>query len=176
MVTAGAMAAGVYHKPLPCLVGPMYVRVWDYEVQSGQVDAFVAAYGPAGPWAQLFARAEGYAGTQLFCDVARTSHFLTVDRWADAASWEAFLDRWADDYNELDRRLHGLAAGGDAVIEGATSGPGEMEPPRLRTNPPSAFTSGLFLEPIKGHEMGRCQRAGRASGRPARVGAFLVTR
>jgi hypothetical protein len=32
----------------------------------------------------------------------------------------AFLDRWGNDYDELDHRLHGLAAGGEAVVEGAT--------------------------------------------------------
>jgi heme-degrading monooxygenase HmoA len=97
----------------------MYVRVWEYEVEAGQVDDFIAAYGPAGAWARLFARAEGYGGTQLFRDVDRADRFLTVDRWAAAARWDAFLGRWGDNYGELDRRLHGLAAGGEAVIEGA---------------------------------------------------------
>jgi heme-degrading monooxygenase HmoA len=75
-----------------------------------------------GAWAQLFAQAEGYAGTQLFRDVDRASRFLSVDRWADAASWRAFLDRWGNDYDELEHRLHGLAAGGEAVVEGAAPG------------------------------------------------------
>jgi hypothetical protein len=100
----------------------MYARVWEYEVGAGEVDASLAAYGAGGAWAQLFARAEGYAGTRLFRDVDRAGRFLTVDRWADAACWQAFLYRWGDDYGELDRRLRGLAAGGKAVVEGATLG------------------------------------------------------
>jgi hypothetical protein len=42
----------------------MYVRVWEYKV-------------------------ERYGGTQLFRDVDRADRFLTVDRWADAARWDA---------------------------------------------------------------------------------------
>jgi len=98
----------------------MYARVWEYEVQAGEVDAFVSAYRAKGAWAQLFARAEGYAGTQLFRDVDRPSHFLTVDLWTDVACWQGFLNRWGNDYGELDHRLHGVAAGGEAVIEGTT--------------------------------------------------------
>ena len=98
----------------------MYARVWEYEVQAGEVDAFVSAYRAKGAWAQLFARAEGYAGTQLFRHVDRPSHLLTVDLWADVACWQGFLNRWGDDYGELDHRLHGVAAGGEAVIEGTT--------------------------------------------------------
>ena len=96
----------------------MYVRVWEYEVRTGQVEAFLAAYGATGAWARLFARAEGYAGTQLFGDVNRAGRFLTVDRWHDAASWVAFLAGWGEEYRELDRRLHRLATGGEVVVEG----------------------------------------------------------
>ncbi|MGN6795980.1 MAG: antibiotic biosynthesis monooxygenase family protein [Streptosporangiaceae bacterium] len=99
----------------------MYVRVWQYEVEAGQVDAFLAAYGAHGVWAQLFERAEGFAGTELFRDAERANRFLTIDRWADADSWEAFLHRWEDEYRALDDQLHGLAAGGEAVVEGTPS-------------------------------------------------------
>jgi len=96
----------------------MYVRVWEYEVGADQVDAFIAAYGATGAWARLFEREAGYVGTQLFGAVGQDGRFLTVDRWRDAACWEAFLDQWRDEYGELDHQLHGLAAGGDAVVEG----------------------------------------------------------
>lgn len=95
------------------------MRVWKYEVRASEVDAFVAAYGPSGTWAELFARAKGYAGTRLFRDVDRPGQFLTVDRWADAACWETFLARWGNDYRDVDERLNGLAAGGEVVVEGS---------------------------------------------------------
>jgi hypothetical protein len=51
--------------------------------------------------------------------VDRAGRFLTIDRWADAASWEAFLGSWASDYGELDQRLRGLADGGEMIVEGS---------------------------------------------------------
>jgi heme-degrading monooxygenase HmoA len=99
----------------------MYVRVREYEVDTGQADALLAAYGAGGAWAQL-ERAAGYAGTQLFRDFDRANRFLTVACWADAASWESFLDRWRDDYCELDHQLRRLAAGGEPIVEGAAPG------------------------------------------------------
>jgi quinol monooxygenase YgiN len=100
----------------------MYVRVWEYQVEIGKVNAFLAAYRADGAWAQLFERADGYAGTELFGDVDRRGRFVTIDRWRDVASWETFLARWGNDYRALDQKLHGLAAGGQAVIEGAAAG------------------------------------------------------
>jgi hypothetical protein len=100
----------------------MYAGVWEYEVRASDVESFLAAYGASGAWVQLFARSEGYAGTRLFRDVDRAGRFLTVDRWTDYASWEAFLDRWGRDYRELDQRLRGLADGGEMIVEGLAEG------------------------------------------------------
>jgi heme-degrading monooxygenase HmoA len=97
----------------------MYVRVWEYDVEPGQLSAFLAVYGAAGAWVKLFARADGYAGTDLFRDVDQANRFLTVDRWTNAGCWQAFLDRWADEYHELDHQLRWLASGGRPVVEGA---------------------------------------------------------
>jgi hypothetical protein len=52
----------------------------------------------------------------------RAGRFLTVDRWTDYASWQAFLDRWGSDYRELDQRLSGLADGGEMIAEGFAEG------------------------------------------------------
>jgi heme-degrading monooxygenase HmoA len=100
----------------------MYARVWEYEVRTSDVEAFLAAYGASGAWVKLFERSEGYDGTQLFRDVDRAGRFLTVDRWTDYASWKAFLDRWGSDYRELDQRLRRLADGGQMIVEGLAEG------------------------------------------------------
>jgi quinol monooxygenase YgiN len=100
----------------------MYVRVWEYEVGVGKINAFLAAYRADGEWAQLFERADGYVGTELFSDVDRSGRFVTIDRWRDVASWETFLARWGNDYRALDQKLQGLAAGGQALIEGPVPG------------------------------------------------------
>jgi len=87
----------------------MYVRVWEYRVAGEDVDAFVAAYGPEGDWAQLFRRGRGYAGTELFRDAEDAAHLVTVDRWVDRDSWRAFLEEWQERYQELDVTLSALS-------------------------------------------------------------------
>jgi heme-degrading monooxygenase HmoA len=45
--------------------------------------AFTAAYAADGPWGELFGRAAGFLGTELYRDAARADRFLTIDRWQD---------------------------------------------------------------------------------------------
>jgi heme-degrading monooxygenase HmoA len=82
-----------------------YLRVWRYRVAPGEAAAFAAAYGPAGAWATLFRRAEGYLGTDLLHgkDVA-----ITIDRWRNETDWERFLAAHRAEYETLDRELAGL--------------------------------------------------------------------
>jgi heme-degrading monooxygenase HmoA len=84
------------------------VRLWEYDVRPGSVAAFVAAYGPDGEWARLFAGAEGYLGTELFCSTSTATRFLTVDRWSSAQNWAAFVGRARSAYDELDKQLEPL--------------------------------------------------------------------
>jgi heme-degrading monooxygenase HmoA len=44
----------------------MFVRVWEYDVVPASAEEFQRAYGSAGAWAQLFRRADGFVGTELF--------------------------------------------------------------------------------------------------------------
>ena len=72
---------------LPALQGAktMIALVWRYEVLEEARAAFEATYAPTGAWAQLFARAGGYRGTELFR--AEDGSYLTLDIWrARAAS------------------------------------------------------------------------------------------
>lgn len=61
----------------------VFVRVWEYEVPGDRAAAFAAAYAPDGAWGQLFGRAAGFLGTELYRDVARDDRYLTIDRWQD---------------------------------------------------------------------------------------------
>ena len=95
----------------------MFVRVWEYPVDAGQADAFAAAYGSEGDWAELFRRGRGYVGTELYrhADGAR---FVTVDRWSSAADWAEFLEQHRAPYEALDARLAPLSRAQHALIEG----------------------------------------------------------
>jgi quinol monooxygenase YgiN len=96
----------------------VFVRVWQYDVRTVHVADFVAAYGRDGDWARLFRAGDGYLGTDLYRGADAPGRFLTVDRWADSAAWQAFLATSGPAYQALDARLAHLADGGRLVVEG----------------------------------------------------------
>jgi heme-degrading monooxygenase HmoA len=96
----------------------MYIRVWEYEVAADHTDAFLAAYGADGDWAQLFQRGRGYVGTDLYRRTDDGARFLTVDRWTDQAAWRAFLEEWGDAYERLDMRMTRLSVSQRALLQG----------------------------------------------------------
>jgi heme-degrading monooxygenase HmoA len=81
----------------------MIATIWRFRVRPGKGDAFERAYGPHGDWARLFARAEGYAGTELLKLQGETATYLTIDRWLSAAAWHQAKAALAEDYAALDR-------------------------------------------------------------------------
>ena len=97
----------------------MYVRVWQYEVHPDAVAQFVAAYGPGGDWAELFARGEGYGGTELFRSTSAPTHFVTIDRWASRDAWDKFRADWTDAYAALDARLDRLTLWQEDLVPAA---------------------------------------------------------
>lgn len=76
-----------------------------YRVHAAQVRAFEHAYGPAGPWAKLFARHAGYVRTRLFRHKDEPGIYVTVDVWRSKADFDAFRKLHADDYRRLDKQL-----------------------------------------------------------------------
>src|SRR5690348_14903219 len=83
----------------------MIATVWRFQVKPGAIEAFERAYGPHGDWARLFARAEGFAGTELLKLEGQPGLYLTIDRWQDAARFEQAKVQMAAEYAELDRRF-----------------------------------------------------------------------
>jgi len=98
----------------------VFVRVWEYQVRGQQVAEFAAAYGADGAWVELFRRAEGYLGTELYRDAARADRFLTIDRWRNAEDWRSFLLAFGSVYESLDSGLEGLAVIERELFEGST--------------------------------------------------------
>jgi heme-degrading monooxygenase HmoA len=96
----------------------MYIRVWEYDVAAGGIEAFIAAYGADGDWARLFERGRGHVGTELYRGTDDQAHFVTVDRWTDQAAWSAFLEEWREAYDGLDATLNRLSASQRSVVEG----------------------------------------------------------
>lgn len=88
-----------------------YIAIWEFTVPADRTDAFIEAYGPAGLWAQLFRRAAGYRGTELYRDRAAPDRFVTLDFWLSEAAWLEFKAAFADDYAALDRQCEALTTG-----------------------------------------------------------------
>jgi heme-degrading monooxygenase HmoA len=86
----------------------MFVRVWRFSVEEPNRARFEEAYGPEGGWARLFARVDGYIGTELLR--GETGTYLTIDRWRDESDWRQFLDRNGEAYRALDRECETLTA------------------------------------------------------------------
>ena len=83
----------------------MYAIVWTYTVRPGQAEPFAEAYGPTGPWAQLFMAADGYLGTELLQCEERPEDFITIDRWDSREAFVAFMGEQADAYQDLDEQF-----------------------------------------------------------------------
>lgn len=85
------------------------IRVlWEFVVKPEALEGFLLAYGPAGPWARLFERFEGYRGTRLWQDRTAPLRFVTVDSWDSAEQRAAMLSAARDEYARLDQELGGL--------------------------------------------------------------------
>ena len=86
----------------------MYVVLWRFRPLVGRESEFERAYGPSGEWAHLFRRGDGYLGTELLQCSDDPREYLTLDRWASRAAYEAFRVRWSSEYRRLDLRLEEL--------------------------------------------------------------------
>ena len=83
----------------------MIALIWRYEVLEEARPAFEATYGPTGAWAQLFARAEGFRGTELF--KAEDGSYLTLDVWRSHEDFDSFMAAHRAHYEALDRSTEG---------------------------------------------------------------------
>ncbi len=86
----------------------VYVVLWRFRPRVGQESEFERAYSSSGEWAQLFRRGDGYLGTELLRRSDDSREYLTIDRWASRAAYEAFRARWSSEYQQLDHRLEEL--------------------------------------------------------------------
>jgi heme-degrading monooxygenase HmoA len=88
----------------------VYTIVWQFTLEQRNVDAFVAAYGPAGDWAQLFGRARGFRGTTLLRDAADPLRYVTLDQWDSFEDFERFREDFGSAYVEMDARFQRLTS------------------------------------------------------------------
>ncbi|HEU5049823.1 MAG TPA: antibiotic biosynthesis monooxygenase [Gemmatimonadales bacterium] len=86
----------------------MFTTVWEYDVAPELSGRFEAAYGPEGPWVDLFRSGAGYLETVLLRDTTRPTRFVTLDRWTSRAAYEEFRVLFAAAYAALDADMGDL--------------------------------------------------------------------
>ncbi len=96
----------------------MYVAVWQFRIVPESREAFLAAYGPQGEWAQLFRRAEGYMGTELLAMIDDSDIYVTLDRWRSREDFALFQQRFGAEYRVLDERCTSLTVSETKLGEG----------------------------------------------------------
>ena len=82
----------------------MIATIWRFQVLPASVEAFEHAYGPAGDWAGLFARAPGHVGTELLKLDGEDGSYFTIDRWNTEAEFHAAKKMLEREYAALDHR------------------------------------------------------------------------
>ena len=84
-------------------------RVWLFRPPAGREEAFGTAYCADGAWAEVFRRGRGYLGTRLLRPAQAGGWWMTIDSWSDKQAFADFQARHRSAYDELDRKLEGVA-------------------------------------------------------------------
>lgn len=129
----GTSEKGVYlerqqgaYGPPPCLDAlptlPVHEIIWEFRPAPDRERDFETTYGPAGPWADLFRRADGYLGTELIPPRAPGGWYRTIDRWDSAAAYERFRQTCRAEYAALDDACESLTLEERPVRAGRSPG------------------------------------------------------
>jgi len=86
----------------------MVYFVWEFLARAERIAEFERIYAGAGPWAKLFAKSPGFHGTSLLHDSQNPCRFLTIDRWDSVEAQSAMREKFAREYEELDRACEEL--------------------------------------------------------------------
>jgi len=81
----------------------MYCYIWSFSVRPECVSEFQTAYGPEGDWARFFRTDPAYIRTHLLSDRERPNRFVTMDFWSSQEGWASFRERFAAQFEALDR-------------------------------------------------------------------------
>lgn len=92
-----------------------YITVWQYWIKEVNRKEFEHVYGAEGAWVKLFQRAPGFIKTVLLQDCEDPSHYVTFDRWSSEQQYYAFMDKYAEDYRNLDERCSNVTTREDHI-------------------------------------------------------------
>ena len=101
----------------------MYLIVWRFVVKRGRESEFEEHYGASGSWASLFARAEGFLGTQLMRDADGSRRYVTIDQWRSKDDFDRFFEANRTDYARLDALCAELTESEERLADSDTAAP-----------------------------------------------------
>jgi heme-degrading monooxygenase HmoA len=81
----------------------MYLVVWEYSVAEPCRAEFERTYGGKGDWVQLFQKADGFLGSELYRDEKALHRYITIDRWVSQVAYEQFMHEHQAEYKALDQ-------------------------------------------------------------------------
>jgi hypothetical protein len=61
-----------------------------------------AVFGPGGVWTRLLYRAEGYLGTEFWCEVSASRQYRIRDLWAGHQNFESFRSQFQSQYERFE--------------------------------------------------------------------------
>jgi heme-degrading monooxygenase HmoA len=86
----------------------MFVIIWRYEVVDSNRGPFEEIYGADGAWAKLFAKADGYLGTEVLRSEKTPGEYMTIDRWESRGDFERFKEQFGEEYRAFDEACEAL--------------------------------------------------------------------
>jgi heme-degrading monooxygenase HmoA len=97
----------------------VYEIVWEFQPAPDCEREFESVYGASGAWVELFRRDAGFLGTELVRPRQPGEWYRTIDRWDSRTSYQRFRERWAAEYEALDRASERLTRAERPVDRGA---------------------------------------------------------
>lgn len=82
--------------------------IWEFQVDSSQLNEFEQAYDSQGYWASFFKQSKKYHGTQLIKDISIPGRYFTIDQWDDLEAFENFKSQNISAYQKLDNSCEKL--------------------------------------------------------------------
>lgn len=93
----------------------LFSYIWQYRIRSERRSEFLDAYRPGGEWTALFSRDASYVETKLLQDTGNPERYVTIDTWLTQAACSAFRDRYAREFEALDRKCEAFTLDEEAL-------------------------------------------------------------
>ena len=85
-----------------------FTYIWEFIVLPELESEFLKHYGPEGSWVKLFKLDSSYLETILLTDNSKQGRYITLDRWKTELAYKSFREKYANEYNTLDKLCEGL--------------------------------------------------------------------